>query len=491
MRVERFKAATLRGAMKAVKEKLGEDAVILHSKSTNDTVEIIAAVDEPQRELQSITPAENQKDVLTEVGTYSRNVRAATIPKKTKVKRMPEAEPAAIEKSGKAHGKNGHNGYSKIFADGSSGENSLPENGNGKAHERTEGAEDFEKTVRRAEEFSKILHKEMSFMEHQRQLWLQSQANLDKLRKEIAELRQSMLQQELASLKEKAELMKKQKNARKAGPRPSGSKNREQFYRELTTHLEGRGIPKNLIRTILKNVRAGVIARKLNLNTKSGMRGLKDILSQEIMKMIPVSNLEEGRTNKQRVVALVGPPGAGKTTTGLKLAIKNSLIQNKNVAMVLVSDSVSATAKHLELLAKAANLPLAVVETAEDLVAAIKSNSDKDMIVIDFAMRKARDKSGIPELHAFLKAASPGETHLVIPMTLQPDNAVKVANAFKTVHFNHIILSKIDKMQNLGGMLKLFHATGKPLSYLCNGTSIPDNIEPAVAEKPPRMILKG
>lgn len=490
MRVERFKAATLRGAMKAVKEKLGEDAVILHSKSTADMVEIIAAVDEPQRELQSITPAEKKKDVLTEVGTYSRVVRPATAPKK-KIKKMPEMELAAMEESGKAHGKTAHNGYGKIPVDGVSVENSLPENGNGKAHDHTASAEEFEKTVRRTEEFSKILHKEMSFMEHQRQLWLQSQANLDKLRKEIAELRQSMLQQELASLKEKAELIKKKKAAGKAGSRGAGSRNNEQFYRELTTHLEGRGIPKNLIRTILKNVRAGVIARKLDLNAKSGMRGLKDILSQEIMKMIPVSNLEEGRTNKQRVVALVGPPGAGKTTTGIKLAIKNSMIQNKNVALVLVSDSVSATAKHLGLLAKAANLPLAVVETPEDLVAAIKSNSDKDMIVIDFAMKKGRDKSGLAELHRFLQAASPSETHLVIPMTLQPDNAVKVAGAFKTVHFDHIILSKIDKMQNLGGMLKLFHATGKPLSYLCNGTSIPDNIEPAVAEKPPRMILKG
>ena len=261
MRVERFKAATLRGAMKAVKDKLGEDAVILHSKSTNDTVEIIAAVDEPQRELQSITPVENQKDALTKVGTYSRDVRAAAIAKKTKVERMPEMELAAIEKSEKAHGKNGHNGYSKNSADGLSPENPLPENGNGKEHERTEGAEDFEKTVRRTNEFSKILHKEMSFMEHQRQLWLQSQANLDKLRKEIAELRQSMLQQELAYLKEKAELMKKQKTARKAGRRPSGSRNREQLYQELTAHLEGRGIPKNLIRIIIKNARATVIAR--------------------------------------------------------------------------------------------------------------------------------------------------------------------------------------------------------------------------------------
>ncbi len=491
MRVERFKAATLRGAMRAVKEKLGEDAVILHSKSTNDTVEIIAAVDEPQRELQSIMPEEKKKNVLTDVGTYSRVARPAATPKK-KIKKMPEMELAAIENSEKAQGKNGHNGHSKIPADGFPAENSFPENGNGKkAHDLTEGAEDFERTARRTKEFSKILHKEMSFMEHQRQLWLQSQANLDKLRKEIAELRQSMLQQELASLREKAELIKKKKIAGKTGSRMTRSRNNEQFYRELTTHLEGRGIPNNLIRTILKNVRAGAAARKLDLNTKSGMRGLKGILSQEIMKMIPVSNLEEGSKNEQRVVALVGPPGAGKTTTGLKLAIQSSLIQNKNVALVLVSDSVSATAKHLGLLAKAANLPLAVVETPEDLVAAIKSNSDKDMIVIDFAMKKGRDKNGIPELHTFLKAASPSETHLVIPMTLQPDNAVKVANAFKTVHFNHIILSKIDKMQNLGGMLKLFHATGKPLSYLCNGTSIPDNIEPAVAEKPPRMILKG
>ncbi len=490
MRVERFKAATLRGAMKAVKEKLGEDAVILHSKSTKDMIEIIAAVDEPQKELQSIVPAKNQKEALTEVGTYGRELRTASAPKNKRIKRRPEIELAAVEDK-QSNGNEGHNGYSRFPAKGHSPGNPLFKSGDGAASNNVELVEEFETTVRRTEEFSKILHKEMSFMENQRQLWIQSQENLDKLRKEIAELRQSMLQQELATLKERAELVKKQKTSRKTSPQPSKAPNYEKFYQELTIHLEERGIPKSLIRTIIQNVRAEAAARRLNLTIKSGMRGLKDLLSQEIMKMIPVSNLEGRIKNEQRVVALVGPPGAGKTVTGLKLAIKSSLIQSKNVVMILVSDSVSATANHLGLLAKAANLPLTVVETPEDLAAAIKSNSDKDMIVIDFAMKKGRAKSGISELHTFLKAASPSETHLVIPMTLQPDNAVKVANAFNIVDFNHIILSKIDKMQNLGGMLKLFHATGKPLSYMCNGTTIPDNIEPAAAEKPPRMILKG
>lgn len=46
MRVERFKASSMREAMGAIQNKLGEDAVILHSREIGDGIEIIAAVEQ-------------------------------------------------------------------------------------------------------------------------------------------------------------------------------------------------------------------------------------------------------------------------------------------------------------------------------------------------------------------------------------------------------------------------------------------------------------
>ncbi len=48
MRVERIRASTMREALNKIKERLGEDAVVLHSRSVNGDIEVIAAQDSDQ-----------------------------------------------------------------------------------------------------------------------------------------------------------------------------------------------------------------------------------------------------------------------------------------------------------------------------------------------------------------------------------------------------------------------------------------------------------
>jgi len=188
-------------------------------------------------------------------------------------------------------------------------------------------------------------------------------------------------------------------------------------------------------------------------------------------------------------VALVGPTGVGKTTTVAKLAANYRLRQGLRVGLVTTDTFRIAAVEQLRTYAEIIGAPLRVALTPEEMVDSCAALSDCDVALIDTAGRSPNDAERLAELAAFLDAAKPHTTHLLLSSTASEATLTSVANRFAAVRPNRVIFTKLDEAVNYGVLLSVAHRLRLRLSYLTTGQEVPDHIEAATPERLARLAL--
>lgn len=191
------------------------------------------------------------------------------------------------------------------------------------------------------------------------------------------------------------------------------------------------------------------------------------------------------------VVALVGPTGVGKTTTIAKLAATYRLRHGRSVAMITADTYRIAAVDQLRTYASIIGLPLKVVLTPGEMAAAVEAFSSHDVVLIDTAGRSQRNTERLSELSAFLDAAKPDETHLVLSSTVAQEVLLSAADAFKVLSPNRVILTKLDEAVNFGVVVNVMQRLRSKLSFVTMGQEVPDHIEPGRPERLAKLILGG
>jgi flagellar biosynthesis protein FlhF len=193
---------------------------------------------------------------------------------------------------------------------------------------------------------------------------------------------------------------------------------------------------------------------------------------------------------KGYVIALVGPTGVGKTTTVAKLASIGKLVRGENVAMITADTYRIGAIDQLKAFADIASIPLSVVYTPDEMIAAIRKYSNYDTIYIDTVGRSQRSADKIMELGRFIDAADPNEVHLVLTANFSLNTVRDIYKKFKSLKPNRLLITKTDEAVSLGMLLSLAQDSRLPFSFVTNGQSVPDDIEPASGDKLAKMIYK-
>lgn len=198
-----------------------------------------------------------------------------------------------------------------------------------------------------------------------------------------------------------------------------------------------------------------------------------------------------GVGERPRVIALVGPTGVGKTTTVAKLAATYKLRHQKKVGLVTSDTYRIAAVEQLKTYAGIIGLPLKVANSPKEMSDAIEALRHCDIIVVDTAGRSQNDRRRLTELGAFADAARPDETHLVLSTTVGDNVLRKTAERFRALGPDRCILTKLDEAVTTGTIAGLCDRIGLPLSFVTVGQEVPDDIEPARADRLARCVLDG
>ncbi len=196
--------------------------------------------------------------------------------------------------------------------------------------------------------------------------------------------------------------------------------------------------------------------------------------------------------NSARVLAFVGPPGVGKTTTLVKLATRFSVYENKKIAIVAVCNYHTGVVEQLKAHGSFLKIPVEVAMSPAELVKALDNHADKDLVLIDTSGRSARNAGEVLELKGFL--AAPGEPldiFLVLSVAAKNRDLVKAAHEFRRVGYSKFIFTQIDETETHGSILNLVCDLGAPVAYLSDGQRIPDDISEANPKKIAKLLFKG
>lgn len=191
------------------------------------------------------------------------------------------------------------------------------------------------------------------------------------------------------------------------------------------------------------------------------------------------------------VVALVGPTGVGKTTTIAKLAAACRFRDGLSVGLLTTDSFRMAAVEQLRSYAEILKIPLEVVIEPEEMQDALHRLEACDVILIDSAGRSRRDHERLGQLQAFLDAAGPDETHLVLSTTSGERTMLRDADAFASLGADRVVLTKLDETDGFGVILNVIRRLGTRISFVTTGQEVPDDIEQGGAGRIARMLLQG
>jgi len=91
----------------------------------------------------------------------------------------------------------------------------------------------------------------------------------------------------------------------------------------------------------------------------------------------------------------------------------------------------------------------------------------------------------------FLAVASADEVHLVLAATTRPADSIRAAASFARLAPNRLVITKLDETEDHSAVVEVARATGLPLAWFGVGQEVPDDLEPATAERLGGLLAGG
>ncbi len=211
------------------------------------------------------------------------------------------------------------------------------------------------------------------------------------------------------------------------------------------------------------------------------------ILGDKLVCDARVGQADGGR----RIILLVGPPGAGKTTTLVKLAIQQGLARGRSVKLLSTDVHRVGGPDLLRSYAETLGVGFQACMSTGELVQALKDSSGTDLTFIDTAGYSSSDIHAAADLARFARERQDIDTHLVLPASARQADLLHLACRYEVFRPAKLLFTKLDESRSLASLYGAAAGTGKPISFVTAGPAVPEDIEPATTGQGSRLSLGG
>lgn len=190
-------------------------------------------------------------------------------------------------------------------------------------------------------------------------------------------------------------------------------------------------------------------------------------------------------------VAVVGPPGAGKTTTLIKLAARYGVARRVPTQILTTDVNRIAAADQIRTMAAILSIPCEVADSPLVLAQQLELYSSKPLILIDTPGYGLREMDDASELAVFLASQAGIDTHLVLSASMKPADMSRVIDSYSIFRPSRLLFTHIDETTQYGALVNEASRRDLPISFLATGQRIPDDLEEATASRLTDLTLVG
>ncbi|MFY0701499.1 MAG: flagellar biosynthesis protein FlhF [Bermanella sp.] len=239
---------------------------------------------------------------------------------------------------------------------------------------------------------------------------------------------------------------------------------------KLWQRLEHMGFDDWLIHRLLHTIQS-------HADEKQAWQSSLHDLAQHI-NISPSDRLKRGG-----VFALVGPTGAGKTTTIAKMAVRYTLEHDGGKVGLITMDNYRLAAHdQLRTLGQILGVPVQVADQDHPLSDCIKQLEHCDLVLIDTAGLTPEHPMLKYQLDQLAQLKTPVNTLLALPATSNSRVLRKVYHNYKAANLSACVLTKVDEASSLGDAITVLLECKLDLAYSTDGQRIPDDFDPANAK---------
>jgi flagellar biosynthesis protein FlhF len=252
------------------------------------------------------------------------------------------------------------------------------------------------------------------------------------------------------------------------------------LYQQILAQGVDRGIASELIDEIKRTP-----ASKGRLTNTDFRIHLCSIL-EEMGVWADKNVFAKGRPN---FVAFIGTTGVGKTTTIAKLAALQKNRRKKQVAVITIDNYGIAANEPLKTYARIIGVPLATAANTAELKQAINKFKSKDLILIDTPGLNLSDQEQLLELKTYFTKIPQLQKHLVVSATIKEKDLIAISERLKDFGVQCLLFTKLDESSTFGNLINVLLRTNLPVSFLCCGRKVPDDIEGGSVQKLVDLML--
>jgi flagellar biosynthesis protein FlhF len=234
--------------------------------------------------------------------------------------------------------------------------------------------------------------------------------------------------------------------------------------------LAERASAFGLSAAVLGAVERALLGTRVDLG-RAGDPALGGVAARVLGALVPVRRLDRAT---DRVLALAGPTGVGKTTTLAKLAAA-CIAAGERVAVVTIDTWRIAAAEQLRAYAEMLSVPFTVALTPQELRRAVDAAAGADRILIDTAGRSPADGAALATLAGTLRASA-ATTLLCLPAGCRRADAGAMLGAYAPLAPGALVVTKWDETLAPGELLALAIERGLPITHLTIGQQVPQDL---------------
>lgn len=189
------------------------------------------------------------------------------------------------------------------------------------------------------------------------------------------------------------------------------------------------------------------------------------------------------------ILALVGPTGAGKTTTIAKLAARYAQrFGTRDLALVSTDHYRVGAQEQLFTYGRLLGVPVHSAGNADELRQVLARLADRKLVLIDTAGIGPRDVQLQQQLSELGAVRGRLQSWLVLPAAMQSRDLDEIVRRHAEARPTACVLSKIDETVRIGGALSAAIKSALPIAYVCDGQRVPEDLQLARADQ---LVLRA